>query len=90
MYQLNFQQKAEFKSLETGITIKAILRLENIEFTTRAKLDTGSEICLFKREIGEYLEIDTLLSGTVIACLKFMKYFKIFAYETHERYEIKK
>ena len=58
MYQLNFQQKAEFKSLETGITIKAILRLENIEFTTRAKVDTGSEICLFKREIGEYLEID--------------------------------
>ena len=58
MYQLSFQTKAEFKSLETGITIKAILRLENIEFTTRAKVDTGSEICLFKREIGEYLEID--------------------------------
>jgi hypothetical protein len=58
MYQLNFQKKAEFKSLETGITIKAILRLGNLEIATRAKVDTGSDICIFKREIGEYLEID--------------------------------
>ena len=58
MYQLNFQKKAEFKSLETGITIKAILRLGNIEFATRAKVDTGSKICIFRREIGEYLEIE--------------------------------
>ena len=58
MYQLSFQTKAEFKSLETGITIKAILRLGNIEFATRAKVDTGSDICIFRREIGEYLEIE--------------------------------
>lgn len=58
MYQLNFQKKVEFQSLETGITIKTILRLGNIEFTTRAKVDTGSDICIFRREIGEYLEID--------------------------------
>ncbi len=58
MYQLNFQKKAGFKSLETGITIKAILRLGSIEFATRAKVDTGSDICIFRREIGEYLEID--------------------------------
>lgn len=58
MYQLNFEQKAEFKSLETGITIKAILRLGNLEIVTRAKVDTGSEICIFRREIGEYLEIE--------------------------------
>lgn len=58
MFQLNFQKKAEFNSLETGITIKTILRLGSNEFTTRAKADTGSEICLFRREIGEFLELD--------------------------------
>ncbi len=58
MHQLNFQKKAEFKSLDTGITIKAILRLGEIEFVSRAKVDTGSEICIFRREIGEHLEID--------------------------------
>lgn len=44
--------------MDTGITIKAILRLGEIEFVSRAKVDTGSEICIFKREIGEHLEID--------------------------------
>jgi hypothetical protein len=58
MYQLNFQKKDEFNSLQTGITIKATLRLGDNEIVSLAKVDTGSEICIFKREIGEHLEID--------------------------------
>ena len=58
MYQLNFQKKAEFDSLETGITIKAILRYGDAETACLAKVDTGAEICLFTREVGEFLEID--------------------------------
>ena len=58
MYQITFQKKAEFNSLQTGITIKATLRLGDNEIVSLAKVDTGSEICIFKREIGEHLEID--------------------------------
>lgn len=58
IHQLNFQKKAIYDSLEVGITIETILRLGDIETICEAKVDTGSDICIFKREIGEYLEID--------------------------------
>ena len=58
MHQLNFQKKAIYDSLEVGITLETILRLGDIETICEAKVDTGSDICIFKREIGEYLEID--------------------------------
>ena len=44
--------------MDTGITIKAVLRLGETEVVSRAKVDTGSEICIFRREIGEQLKID--------------------------------
>jgi hypothetical protein len=58
MFELNFQRKAKFDSLETGITIDTILRFAGKEKPCFAKIDTGSEICIFSREIGEYLEIE--------------------------------
>ena len=58
MYQLDFQKNAQYDSLESGITIEAILRFGDAETSCFAKVDTGAEICLFTREIGEFLEVD--------------------------------
>ena len=58
MYQLSFQKKEQYDSLKSGITIEVILRRADVETICSAKVDTGSDICLFEREIGEYLKID--------------------------------
>lgn len=58
MYRLDFQKKETYNSQNTGISIKTVLRYGDAETICSAKVDTGSEICLFEREIGEFLEID--------------------------------
>ncbi len=47
-FQIDFQEQGTYKSLETGITIEAILRYGNLETRCDAKIDTGSEVCLFE------------------------------------------
>jgi|GEM_PF-490072 len=75
-FQIDFQKKEIYKSLETGITIDAILRYGNLETICHAKIDTGSQVCLFERGAAEYLEIDvesgykenfSTLAGVVVA-----------------------
>ena len=57
-FPLNFQHKQSYSSLDTGITIDAVLRYGNIEIVCPAKRDTGSEFCLFGRSYAEALEIE--------------------------------
>ena len=75
-HQLEFQKRVKYDSLKIGITIEAILRYGSVETVCAAKVDTGSEICLFERGIGEFLEIDIesgfpkqllTLTGTLLA-----------------------
>lgn len=49
MYQLSFQKKEQYDSLESGITIEVVLRRADVETICSAKVDTGSEICLSVR-----------------------------------------
>ena len=56
-HRLEFQKRLKYDSSEIGITIKAILRYGASETVCTAKVDTGSEICLFEREVGEFLGI---------------------------------
>ena len=57
-FSIEFQKKEIYDSLETGITIDAILRYGNRERICPAKVDTGSEVCLFARILADSLEID--------------------------------
>lgn len=57
-FQISFQKKEIFDSMKTGITIDAVLRYGSIEQICTAKIDTGSEFCLFTRIIADVLEID--------------------------------
>ena len=51
-HQLNFAVKHIYKSLEIGITLKTTLHSGNSSTICDAKIDTGSEFCLFARELG--------------------------------------
>ncbi|MFN0124217.1 MAG: hypothetical protein ACKV2V_27270 [Blastocatellia bacterium] len=57
MHQLTFPPRHRFTRTKNGITIPLILsrgaRFEKAE----AKIETGAEFCLFRREIGEALEL---------------------------------
>jgi len=57
-FNLNFQKKHTYNSLEIGITIDALLRHGSSEVTCLAKVDSGSEFCLFERGVAEAIGND--------------------------------
>lgn len=76
-YQLNFSQVAEYDSGESGINVKASLRLDQEPIDFAAKVDTGSTNCIFTRKIGERLGLkieDGLPKWIGTATGKFLTY----------------
>lgn len=57
-YELNFAAKYIYDSTKVGITAKVTLRRNDLFVSINAKIDTGSEFCLFGREYGEALDIE--------------------------------
>ena len=57
-YHLDFAIKHNYDSRQIGITIKTVLRRNNLFVVCDAKVDTGSEFCLFDREFGERSDIE--------------------------------
>ena len=55
LYQLNFSQKQKYNSLEQGITLEVLIKHGELYTHCSAKVDTGAQVCLFAREIGEAL-----------------------------------
>lgn len=75
-FLIEFQKKSPYKSLATGITIETVLRYGELETICDAKVDTGSQVCLFGRSFADSLEIDvergyrevfSTLAGSVVA-----------------------
>lgn len=56
--QLQFTDVLTYSSRETGITLPVKLTSGGIECETDAKFDPGAHVCLFSREIGEFLGLD--------------------------------
>jgi len=61
-YQLTFQLNHTYNTLASGIQIQATLKLGEEVVLTEAKVDPGSQVCLFRREHGEMLGL-TIESG---------------------------
>lgn len=57
-FQLTFSKRQTYTSVEVGITIDALLKYGGNHYECLAKVDTGAEVCLFAREIGELLGLD--------------------------------
>jgi hypothetical protein len=56
-FQLSFTRREKYSSLATGIDLETTLRFGDLFINCEAKVDTGAEVCLFQRDIGEALEI---------------------------------
>lgn len=56
-FQLSFIHREKYSSLAAGITIKTTVRFGELFINCDAKVDTGAEVCLFQRAVGEALEI---------------------------------
>jgi len=65
--QLTFSQEHSYKDDDTGITLPVVLGSGNASVVCYAKVDTGSEICLFSLEDGQRLglSVDTGLPITI-------------------------
>lgn len=57
-FQIDFEKKETYESIKTSITIDAVLRYGESEVICPAKVDTGSEFCLFARTFADILNID--------------------------------
>lgn len=64
-YQLEFTKKYQFSPALTGINVPVKLQCATGELEVDAKIDTGSEYCIFAREVGEEMGLD-ILSGEPI------------------------
>jgi hypothetical protein len=58
MHQLNFHLRYLYNRTKEGITIPVTLSWGERFEKAQAKMDSGAENCLFRREIGEALNID--------------------------------
>jgi len=56
-FQLSFTRRETYSSLASGISLETTLRFGELFINCDAKVDTGAEVCLFQRAIGEALEI---------------------------------
>lgn len=57
-YDFTFETEHEYGESALGITVYVTLRFGDDSFEFPAKIDTGAESCIFRREYGEMLGID--------------------------------
>jgi len=57
-FSIEFEKHEVYRSLEPGITIGTTLHYGGQTLNCEAKVDTGSEVCLFSRDCADALEID--------------------------------
>ena len=58
LYHQTFQICHVYNSLVSGIEIQAVLKLRDETVLTEAKIDPGAEVCIFRREHGEWLGLN--------------------------------
>src|SRR5262245_18437298 len=75
-FPLNFNIRYEYNSLRSGIFVPVTLRLGGTAIPCDAEVDTGSQVCVFQRELGVSLGVDvetghrivlSSLGGAVVA-----------------------
>ena len=58
MHQLNFENLVTYDPGKRGVTVDVQIGLLNSAIDFQAKIDTGSEACIFARSLGEQLGIE--------------------------------
>jgi hypothetical protein len=58
LYSIDFENLTIYDAGRSGISIEVTIRVLNASHNFEAKIDTGSEACIFSREYGERLGIE--------------------------------
>ncbi|MGI8670156.1 MAG: hypothetical protein ACR2J3_09985 [Aridibacter sp.] len=58
MHNLDFEKLTTYDSGKPGITVDVEIQLLDINVNLTAKIDTGSEACIFARNLGEELGLE--------------------------------
>ena len=57
-YRLSFTALVSYNPGQSGITVAVTLSLNQDRVSCDAKIDTGSSLCIFARDLGEQLGLD--------------------------------
>lgn len=57
-YSLSFQIRYSYDTCKAGISLPVVLQLRDKAALCEAKVDTGAQLCLFQREVGEHLGLE--------------------------------
>ena len=79
-HQLDFKISYSYQSAKAGISIPTLLINGNKDAECFAKIDTGSEFCLFQRGVADTLELD-LESGYLLTMETLTGVFKAYGHE---------
>lgn len=58
LHQLNYRIRQVYQTSKGGISIPVVLTAGSLFVEGDAKIDTGSEYCLFQRRLADALELD--------------------------------
>lgn len=58
MHTLDFEKLVTYDAGKPGITVDLEIRLLDAKVNLKAKIDTGSEACIFARNLGEELGLE--------------------------------
>ena len=64
-HQLAFSLKYNYSRFSQGITLPVAIEVGNRRTRVDARLDTGSQFCVFERDYGEYLGLDLETGPTI-------------------------
>lgn len=79
MEEIIFDITHEYNTLESGIVVPVTLIFGSESVDFEAKVDTGSEFCIFQRKQGERLGLD-IESGTPLQMITAIGGFKTFGH----------
>lgn len=77
---IEFDVVHEYSLYDVGISVEAKLRSGDLEADAKARIDTGSTYCIFKRYLGEGLGFN-IESGTQVNISTATGFFRAFGHE---------
>lgn len=84
-HSIDFAELYYYETLKTGITLPVLLKIDSLETSVEAKLDTGASHCIFQRIHGEYLGIE-IESGELLSFDTVTGSFRAFGHEISIRF----
>lgn len=84
-HSLNFDKLYLYNTLKTGVTLPVLLKLDSLQTSVEAKIDTGASHCIFERIHGEYLGLE-IESGDLLSFATATGNFRAYGHEVSVKF----